>query len=200
MVVYQLAKSNGLLIHSGIALDDLRIKNLEALGQPEILIVPNRMHRLDAAVYKKRYPKIMVVCPAAAREHVAKKVAVENTCEEILPAYGIKIHTPNGIRPGELCYELPVRNGRVLVVTDLLFNLAHRPGLEGFLFRAIGSSGFFGMTAIGRFLMLQNRKAFCEWLQSMSQLADVKAICVGHGAAITSDVSNALKMAAELLK
>ena len=72
MVVFKLPTTGGLLIHSGIALDEARIKKLEALGPPEVLIVPNRMHRLDAAVYKERYPKIRVVCPAAARQHVAQ--------------------------------------------------------------------------------------------------------------------------------
>ncbi|MCX6111076.1 MAG: hypothetical protein NTZ90_15890 [Proteobacteria bacterium] len=200
MVVYRLPQSGGLLIHSAVALDDQRIKKLEALGQPEILIVPNRMHRLDAAVYKERYPKIRVLCPAAAREHVAKIVAVDASCEDVLPTYGIQIHAPRGIRPGELCYELPVPDGGVLVVTDLLFNLDHQPGLDGFIFRVIGSSGFFGITGIGRLLMLQDRLAFREWLLLMAQRTDLKAICVAHGGAITSDVANALKAAAERLK
>ena len=200
MVVYRLLQSGGLLIHSAIALDDERIKKLEALGNPEILIVPNRMHRLDAAVYKERYPKIRVLCPTAAREHVAKIVAVDGTCEDILPTYGIQVHVPRGIRPGELCYELPVADGGVLVFTDLLFNLDHQHGLDGFIFRAIGSTGFFGITRIGRLLMLQDRTAFREWLQLMARRTDLKAICVAHGAAITSAIANELTAAAERLK
>ena len=47
--------------------------------------------------------------------------------------------------------------------------------------------------------MLQDRLAFREWLLLMAQRTDLKAICVAHGGAITSDVANALKAAAERL-
>lgn len=199
MVVYRLPKTGGLLIHSGIALDDQRVKQLEALGRPEILIVPNRFHRLDAAVYKGRYPEMQVVCPHAARAYVEQKVKVDAVCEELLPDLGIRVHTPSGMKPGELCYELPVAGGRALIVTDTLFNLPHQKGVDGFLFRILGSTGFFGLTNIGRLLMLKDKKAFKEWLVRLSALPDLKAVCVGHGNPIAQDVSEQLKAAAARL-
>lgn len=63
MVLYCLPNS-ALLIHSPIALNESEMNKLETLGTPSILIVPNRIHRLDAAVYKQRYPQIRIVCPA----------------------------------------------------------------------------------------------------------------------------------------
>ena len=36
MAVYRLPNTGGLLVHSGIALDDRRLKQLEALGRPEV--------------------------------------------------------------------------------------------------------------------------------------------------------------------
>ena len=200
MVLHKLPKTGGLLIHSGIALDDQRVKQMESLGRPEILIVPNRLHRLDAGVYKQRYPQIRVLCPAAARKHVEKKIQVDETCEDALPGLGITIHNPDGIKPGELCYELPVDDGRALVVTDLLFNLQHQPGFDGFLFKLLGSTGFFGITGIGRLFMLQNKDSLRGWLLKMAGLPKLRAVCVGHGEAVTGDVAGKLRAAAERLK
>ncbi|NJL78518.1 MAG: hypothetical protein HC917_06090, partial [Richelia sp. SM2_1_7] len=88
MVLYKLGDAS-LLIHSAIALNESEMANLESLGTPKILVVPNRIHRLDAGVYKKRYPKLIVVCPAAAKPYVEQTVAVDGIAEEILPTYGI---------------------------------------------------------------------------------------------------------------
>jgi hypothetical protein len=45
-----------LVIHNPIALDDAEMKEVEALGKPAYLIVPNAFHRQDAIIYKQRYP------------------------------------------------------------------------------------------------------------------------------------------------
>ena len=39
------------------------------------MIVPNAMHRLDAAVYKARYPAMRVLCPQVAVEAVRVRPA-----------------------------------------------------------------------------------------------------------------------------
>jgi|GEM_PF-6969674 len=126
MVLYRLPDTT-LLIHSAIALNPAAMDRLESLGRPKILIVPNRIHRLDAALYKQRYPTLQVICPAAARSFVEAVVPVDGIAEEILPRYGIVCHSPAGIYEQELAYELPLPSGRALVFTDILFNLTAMP-------------------------------------------------------------------------
>src|SRR5690606_24546346 len=116
------------------------------------------------------------------------KIAAESTCEESLPALGIRYFAPEGIRPGELCYEIDTEDGTALIVTDLLFNLKHTAGVDGFMFKLFGSSGFFGMTNIGKLFMLSNKQAFREWLLKMSK-SDVTYICMAHGDIITNGAS-----------
>ena len=54
-------KSTGaLVLHSPIALDDAGMRNLEALGEIEVLLVPNGWHRIDLARYAKRYPSAAI--------------------------------------------------------------------------------------------------------------------------------------------
>lgn len=201
MIVHLLSGPGGrprLLIHSAVALDADGMKQLEALGEPAVMIVPNRFHRLDAAVFKHRYPHLKVLCPDAARKFVEQKVAVDGSCEAELPAWGVTCHRPPGIRDGELCYELDVGDGRskALVVTDVLFNLPHLPGFSGWLLRLLGSSGFFGITRIGKFLLLENREAFRNWLHALSRRGDLQHICVGHGDVVSANIAAKLHEAA----
>ncbi len=198
MVIYRLS-DNSILIHSAVALDDEGMKVIESLGDPSILVVPNRFHRMDAGVYKERYPDIKVVCPEAARTHVEKVVSVDDTCENVLPSHGIICHPPAGIKPGELCYEIDSGNGKALIMTDLMFNLQHGEGLSGFIFKHLGSTGFFGLTKIGKFLMLSNKSAFQTWIREMSELEGLRFICMAHGENIIENAPEHMIEAANAL-
>jgi hypothetical protein len=57
-----------LVIFSAIALDEPEMQQLEVYGDPAFLIVPSDLHRIDAKVWKDRYPDIMVVAPAPAKK------------------------------------------------------------------------------------------------------------------------------------
>lgn len=204
MVVHKLpaeaSAKPSLLIHSAVALNEDGMKKLEMLGEPRVLIVPNRFHRMDAAVFKERYPALKVLCPAAATAKVEEKVAVDGSCEEYLPKLGVTCHSPPGIKPGELCYELNSGDGKkVLVCTDILFNLPHLPGLAGAMLKWLGSTGFFGITRLGRLMLMNDRAAFRNWLLDLSKRGDISHICVGHGEVIGSGVAEKLKAAASRL-
>lgn len=209
MVLYKLPDAS-LLIHSAIALNESGMAKLESLGTPNILIVPNRIHRLDARVYKQRYPDLLVVCPAAAKPYVEEVVAVDGIAEEILPAYGITCREPAGIRPQELVYELPLSTGKALVFTDILFNLnksyfEQNLPVGKFLFQwlgtsAIGSSGFFGITGLGRQFFMSDRHAYRQWLEALADsIPDLLVISVAHGSPIVADCNNRLREAAARL-
>jgi hypothetical protein len=209
MVLYRLADAS-LLIHGAIALNEAGMAKLESLGTPKILVVPNRIHRLDAGVYKQRYPQLIIVCPAAAKPYVEQVVAVDGIAEEVLRAYGIICHEPAGIRPQELVYELPLPTGKALVFTDILFNLnksylqQHLPTGE-FLLQwigasAIGSSGFFGITGLGRRFFLSDRNAYRQWLEALADgIPDLRVISVAHGSPIVADCNYRLREAAARL-
>src|SRR5512142_3393143 len=63
-------KDGRLLIHNAIALEEEQMKEIEAFGEPALLVVPNGYHRLDAKVFKKRYPKMKVIAPEGAKKKV----------------------------------------------------------------------------------------------------------------------------------
>ncbi|MDZ4874276.1 MAG: hypothetical protein CLLPBCKN_003672 [Chroococcidiopsis cubana SAG 39.79] len=209
MVVYKLPDSS-LLIHSAIALNEVGMSQLESLGVPKILIVPNRIHRLDAGVYKQRYPQLTIICPAAAKPYVEEVVAVDGIAEEVLPKYDIICHEPAGIRPQELVYELPLPTGKALIFTDILFNLnklyLQQNSPKGqFTFQwlgasAIGANGFFGMTFLGRQFFLRDRHAYRQWLETLADsIHDLQVISVAHGSPIIADCNQRLREAAARL-
>src|SRR5947207_12675748 len=62
MTVVRLSGSR-LVIFSAIALDDDGMTKVEAFGRPAYLVVPSDKHRLDAKIWKDRYPDMRVVAP-----------------------------------------------------------------------------------------------------------------------------------------
>lgn len=197
MVVARLADGR-LWLHSVVALDDAHQAQLEALGEIAFIVVPSGMHRIDAGVYAERYPDAKVVCPEAARAKVEQVVQVHGTCEEMLPTAGVICHRPPGCKPDELVYEVPVGRGVALVFCDALFNLDHLSGFEGWIFKLIGSTGFFGTTFIGR-MFLADKAGWKGWLLETAQRDDLAVLTVAHGTAITEDCGRRLREAGERL-
>lgn len=183
MAVHKLSDGT-LMVHSVIALDAKGLAAMARLGQPSVMIVPNGFHRLDAGVWKQKFPDMQVVAPEGARKKVEEKVPCNGTAEALLPARGVKVHKIPGTKDLELCYEVDVDGGKGLLFTDTFFNLEHRPGVDGWLFRILGSTGFFGMTAIGRLFMLKEKPTFRAWITAMAERQDIMVVTVGHGEAI----------------
>ncbi len=199
MVVWRLP-TGGLWIHSPVNLDEATRAELESLGQPEVLVVPNGFHRADAAAWKTRYPEIEVVAPREARAAVEKVLPVDATAETALTPHGIKCLAPSGLKPLELTYRLPLEEGgHVLVITDILFNVReHGPGFMGLIFRYITrSTGFFGITGLGRWLALKDGAAFATWLRGLADEPGLKAVLVAHGEPVLEQPAVRLREAAD---
>ncbi|WP_017303494.1 hypothetical protein [Spirulina subsalsa] len=204
MVIYRLPDGE-LLIHSAIALNEAGMAALESLGTPTLMIVPNRIHRLDAAVYKQRYPQLQVITPQVAKPYVEEIVAVDGIAEEILPPLGIICHHPEGIRPQELVFELPLSTGKALIFTDILFNLTESylqqyvPDRQ-FILHWLGAAGYFGITALGKRVFLTDQPTYQQWLLTLADcIPSLQIISVAHGEPITENCSQRLREAAARL-
>lgn len=193
--------SGDLWLHSVVAVDDATLAAVTALGRPRWIVVPSALHRLDAAWYAERFPDAAVLAPAAAQEAVAQKVKVDATCEAVLPDLGVGVIVPDGLKPAELMYRLPLASGgAALVVNDALFHLIEPiSGFGGFMLRLVGSWGYFGLTRIGRWAMLADATAFAAHLRRLADDADLRCVLVAHGAPVTEDVPGMLRSAAARL-
>src|SRR5437773_1551405 len=72
-----------LVVHNGIALDDAEMAELDAWGKVSTIVVPNGYHRLDAKIFKDRYPDARVLAPTGARAKVEKVVPVDGTYSDL---------------------------------------------------------------------------------------------------------------------
>ncbi len=172
-----------LLLHSVVAVDEPTVDALLALGAPRTMVVPSTMHRLDAGVYKARWPALQVVCPAAVRAKVQAAVPVDASAEDALPALGATVLVPDGTKPVELVYEVEAGDGsRALLFNDQVFHVAHLPGLQGFVMRYLTrSTGFFGITGLGRWMLMTDRQALAAWLRAQADRGEVGVITMSHG-------------------
>jgi hypothetical protein len=155
-----------LLLHSVIAMnqgflfffftlhtDDM--KQLESIGTPKVLIVPNSFHNMDYSLYQEKYKDIIVVSP----KHLVSSLAnIDSSIEDWLAKNEelknqIIIHNPT---QGEFEYLYEFRmdeNSSVAVMCDQMFNLPNSNGFKGKIQWLMGSTGFFGVTLIGRTIL-----------------------------------------------
>lgn len=198
MTLYRL-DDGGLLIHGAQALLEDAMQRLETLGQPRVMIVASPFHNLHEVQYKQRYPQLTVLCPAAARAKIEAEIPVDGTVEDRLGEYGVRWLGPDGLKPTERAYELPLADGHALLMGDMLFNLPHLPGFGGFVMRLLGSTGYFGMTRVGRMLMLRDKASFRRWLEAQAARPGLRLVAVAHGTAITEQPGAELRSAAARL-
>jgi hypothetical protein len=186
----------GLWIHSAIACDDATVAEIAALGPPRVLVVPSGAHRLDAATYKARWPELRIVAPEGSRAKAAERLPVDGPDTDVP---GVVTHVIAGVKDVEHAYELDAGAGSALVFCDALFNVPHQPGLGGLLLRLVGSSGFFGMTRIGRLALLTDARAYAAWLRARADDPSLALICLCHGEPVLADPAVKLREAAARL-
>jgi hypothetical protein len=177
------------------ALDTKTQKEIEALGKPEWIVVPNDMHRMDVGTWKATYPTAKVVCPKAARSKVEEEVIVDGLCEDVFKDGPIIAHAMAGVSRTELSYELKLKNGKALIVNDLIVNIDDLPGMLGKVLEFMGRLGRFRVPTPQKILFLYEQKLFKIWLEKMAQ-KNFSIVTVSHGRPITENISLWLRSAA----
>ncbi len=203
MVVARLGNGE-LLLHSAIAMNEAQMAELEALGKPAHLVVPNSFHRLDAARYKARYPDMAVYCPSGAKTKVEKLVPVDFTYEErplpdpddpsvVLIEYG----HPNFIE-GNL--QVRSADGVTAIFCDLLFNIPKgKTGLFWLLYGGLMRSwGGLKVSPASRALLTISgtKEAYRRWLETQADSQDIVRIVPGHGEIVHENAAEALRSVA----
>jgi hypothetical protein len=186
MTVVRLADAR-LVVWSAIALDEPRMRRLEAFGRPAFMIVPNDHHRLDAKAWKKRYPRLIVVAPEGARAKVEEVVPVDTTA----PDFGepsVQFLTVPGTRGHEAALVVQKANGTTLILNDLVGNIRDASGIDSWLLKITGFAGDDAQIPKPvRLTMVKDKKALREQLLQWTRLESLKRILVSHGEPIESN-------------
>jgi hypothetical protein len=198
MTLVRLAGGN-LVVYSAIALSEAEMHTLEDFGTPAYLIVPSDIHRMDAKIWKDRYPAIKVVAPAGARTKVEKVVPVDDTAVDFGdPTVRYVVVPGTGEREAALLVE--TASGTTLILNDIIFNLANRPGLSGWLFKKVGLTGDEPHIAPPvKMRQVKDKDALRAQLERWSHLPNLKRVIISHGSIISNDAAGVLGRIAQRL-
>eukprot|EP01114_Cavostelium_apophysatum_P017133 TRINITY_DN5018_c0_g1_i1.p1 TRINITY_DN5018_c0_g1~~TRINITY_DN5018_c0_g1_i1.p1 ORF type:complete len:288 (+),score=27.32 TRINITY_DN5018_c0_g1_i1:88-951(+) len=193
-------KNGGLFVHSAFAMQEEDMKKLERLGPLEILLVPSGGHRLDAGVYKQRYPAMKVVCPKGAEQKVSEIVAVDAFAEDVFKEgnpYGVRCLHPPLKSVKELCYEVDLDGKKKgLIVNDVMMNLPPADSLAGRIMQQIvGTKGDGAVPTVARhwkYLISTSTKEYREFIDSLAN-KNYNVVTFSHGNPIVGDTSKNLK-------
>jgi hypothetical protein len=182
----------GLLFFNAVPVDEPTLDRIRALGRPEMLVVPQHLHMMDAHAFRERLG-VKVFAPAAGRALVEERVHVDGTFEEIPRDPGVEVRTVAGFKTGEGL--VVVRSGArtSLVVADVVLNVPDGPGLAGFLFRLLGMTGPDPRLPLPiRMRVLGDRAALRAQLEELSRLPGLARIVTSHGAVVERDPAGVL--------
>jgi hypothetical protein len=181
------------IIYSAIALDEAGMKQLEAFGTPRFLVVPGDAHRLDARIYKQRYPDLMVVTPPGALKRVEQVVAVDATDIDFGdPEVAWEVVSGAGGHEGALLVHRA--SGITLILSDLIGNLHRKAGFEGWMLHVMGFGDAGPVIPLAEKLLMvkskdQLRRQFLDW----AAMPGLKRIVMSHGAPIEGAPAAALR-------
>lgn len=184
----------GLVVHNALAVEDAVLAEVAAWGPIATIIVPNAYHRLDAKVFHDRYPGARVVCPRGARAGVEQVVPVTGSYEDEPPDPAVALETLDGTAGNEGVMLVRDRDGVSLVFNDILFNMPHRPGIQGFVLRWItASSGGPRVSRIARWFLAKDKPALRAHLERLADTPGLRRIVVSHHEVIDRDPARVLR-------
>ena len=170
---------------------------IDAWGKVAWLIVPNGYHRLDAKVFKDRYPQARVLCPTGATKKVAEVVAVDGSYADFPIDRDVAFETLDGIGEQEGVMIVRSPDGITLVFNDAVFNMPDGKGFTGWLFRNITqSTGGPRVSRLVKLFMVKDRARFREHLLRLAETPALRRLIVSHDRMETNDAAGALRTAA----
>jgi len=192
MTVVALA-GGGLAVWSAIALREPEMQRLEAIGAPRWLIVPGVAHRLDALIWKQRYPDMRVLCAPGAATAVAEVVPVDATSDPFSdPA--VRFLVVPGAKRREAALLVRRQGRATLVVNDIVANVRHPHGLGAHIMARLLGFGVkrARMPWAGRRLFLNDALALATALRQWAAEPGLSRVIPSHGDVISADPQGAL--------
>ena len=198
MTVVGLSRNRS-VIFSAIAVDEAAMREVEAVGKPAFLIVPNGHHRLDAAAWKKRYPKIKVLCPPGAKDKVREAVPVDST-DDILGEKDVDFVIVAGTGGAEAALVVRRERGTTLVVNDVIANVRNPRGLGA---KAMARLFGFGVRhpqvpRVVKRAMVKDRNVLARQLRRWAKLPGLVRVMPSHGDIIDEPAPVLERLAEEL--
>lgn len=183
-----------LVVYSAIALDEDEMVALEVWGQPAYLVVPSDRHRMDAKIWKIRYPAIQVVTPPGARAKVEELVTVDTVAPDFKDP-DVDFMVVPGTRGHEAA--LMVRgpdDGCTLILNDVVGNIRDAKGFGGWLLRLAGFAGDEPhIPSVVKMTVVNDTQALRLQLIEWAAMPTLTRIIVSHGDIIEDNPRQVLR-------
>jgi hypothetical protein len=182
-----------LVIYSAIALDDDEMASLEDYGAPSFLIVPSDRHRLDAPIWKARYPTLQVITPVGGRAKVEEALAVDATSADFGDPAVRLIEVP-GTQAHEAALEVMSPGGLTLIVNEIIGDIHGVKGLRGWLLHLMGFAGEEPQVpAPVKAHFAKTKAELAAQFRRWAELPQLTRIIVSHGDIIDVDPRGVLR-------
>jgi hypothetical protein len=192
MTVVRLNDSR-LVVFSAVALDGDEMTALEGFGRPAFLIVPSDKHRLDAKIWKDRYPTMQVVAPEGARAKVEEVVPVDTVAPRFDDPNVLFVTVP-GTRGREAALVVRSSKGTTLVLNDVVGNIRDAAGFGGWLLHIAGFAGKEAqIPKVVKMAMIDDINALRAQLLQWAEIESLRCILVAHGSPIEGDPRQVLR-------
>jgi len=191
--------NGALVIFSAIALSEDEMRQVERLGRPAYLVVPNAFHREDAPGWKARYPQMRVVTPQGARAAVEELMGVD-ACGDIFDDPSVRFLTVPGTQDAESALLVSSQDGKTLVVNDLIGNVRNARGLMKLALSLMGFAG--RKPQVPRMFVarvVKDRTEVAAQFRQWAVVPDLRRIVVSHGDIIERDAGAVLSGLADRL-
>jgi hypothetical protein len=186
--------NNGdLVVYSAIALDEAQMTRLEEAGRPAWLIVPGAHHRMDAKIWKQRYPQLTVVAPFGARS-VAEEVVPVDMPEADFRDEDVTFVTLMSGYEAALIVRRPA--GTTLIVNDIIGNM---PKNSGLVLRITQFAGDEPHVPLPIRFGLKDKPALRDQLLSWAGEPNLRRILMSHGEPVEVAPADALRRLASSL-
>lgn len=187
------------VIFSAVALSEPAMREIEALGTPAFLIVPNGFHRTDARPFRQRYPEMKVICPPGAKKRVEQAVAVDAT-SDILADISVEFVIVPGMGDAEGALVIR-RNGRTtLVLNDIISHVRHPQGVGANIMARLFGFGVKGarMAREVKWLFVKDKASLAGQLRDWAAMPGLERIIPSHGEIIADPAPALRHVAAQL--
>ena len=188
------------VVFSPVSLDRAAMRQIEELGTPGFMVVPNGFHRLDARAWKKRYPKIEIVCPAGARERVEKAVPVDATTD-VLDDDQVRFLVLDGMHDAESALIVHREAGTTVILNDVISNVRHPKGLGANIMARLFGFGVKHpqMAREVRWFLVDDKRALARQLRDLADIPNLRRLIVSHGEIIDHAPGKVLRSVAATL-
>jgi hypothetical protein len=177
-------RSDGdLVVHAPIALDEVSMRELEAIGEPRYIIVPNVGHAIDAPAFKGRYPNIQVFAPRGGRDAIAEVVDVDGIYEDFPADSDVQLEMLHGVGDEDGALVVSSNDGVTIALDDALFDVARKRDPLGFLFTTLldverGPKG--RISRLLKLFFVKDRKALREDLERLAEHPELVRLVVAR--------------------